>query len=325
MTITLRVRAHDDDIHGLIKLEDGTLITGSKEGSLKKWDVEKKFFSEICEPNKHDYSKWITALSPLDDESWVCGTRDGRITVYSNAGKVTNSLSLSLQNRACKKRNQPRITTLARCIDTAASGRFMFGRPGEIGFMNKDGSEPLEVTRIESDDWFYALKHLDDERMLVARGTALEVWGPGEKDQQLCQKETLIPSYRGGGNQKPFISSFTPLIERPGHFALSLFDGSVRVYDIEKKKPLFYANEHKGRVWQVENINPQTFASSADDGLIKLWDTRQKKSTQTLKDTLGRVSVMLYMGNNTLISGACPNDLSKTTDRAQLIFWSLTK
>jgi WD40 repeat protein len=110
---------------------------------------------------------------------------------------------------------------------------------------------------------------------------------------------------------------------------VAVFDGSVRVVDLEKRKTTFHGTEHKNRVWTIENTNPACFASCADDGYIKLWDIRiPPKSTFTIRDNekeKARVSVLLQLDNNQLVSGSCPDDVRNTHNKAQFSFWDIRR
>jgi len=73
----------------------------------------------------------------------------------------------------------------------------------------------------------------------------------------------------------------------------------------------------------VIELSPHLIASSADDKTIKLWDLRQRASIATLRDNIGRVSCLLKINEEQFISASCPDDISQSSQRANIDFWPL--
>lgn len=65
---------------------------------------------------------------------------------------------------------------------------------------------------------------------------------------------------------------------------------------------------------------PNIIASSSDDRTIKIWDVRLAKSAKTIGGHIGRVSTLLAMPENVLISGSCPDDLKDLMKRPDWSF-----
>jgi hypothetical protein len=323
--------AHLDDIHALLFLrEERTFISGSKDGTLKKWDLLLRPVSVIDDPEVIDYGRWITALSRVGEDHWVSGTRDGYIHFRNNEGTVLSVLEGPSQGDGgskCKKRNSLRINCLSDLTHFGSPLRFISGRPTQFAVHTHRGlSFPKELVKTSENDWVYAVEPLREEAYLVANGGRFDLI---EKERQNWVQTTLMEELPLSGGQRSFISSITLLEGGQRHLAaLSIFNGIVAICDITTKQITRETNEHQGRVWTIENISPSYFASSADDGLIKLWDLRCKKSVATMRDNpeeAARVSVLLSPDEQTLISGSCPDDVGHSENKARLSLWDLRK
>lgn len=323
---------HWDDIHCILKLADRTFITGSKDGSLKKWDFNGKAVKDVYNPGKIEYESWITALAPLGQKQWLSGTRDGYIHLWDlNGTELKQICSPPKETRGvkCKQRNWTRVNCLS---DLSAFGnrlRFLAGWPAQFTLHSSPEFRSSGYCQTSKNDWVYSIIPLKETRFLTVTGACLDIWEHSQGDFKKWKREKLIQENPAaeGPRQRSFISAVTPLGK--DIFGLSVFDGSVVVYDLHAKKSVMRGLEHKGRVWMIEPITPSCFASCADDGLIKLWDLRSsEKSIFSIEDNqkaAARVSVLLSLEEFKLISGSCPNDVYNSRDKAQLSFWDFRK
>lgn len=324
---------HQDDIHALIRLSDDTWVTGSKDGSLKKWNFEGKLIKNIMNPGRIDYTNWITALAPHGEDAWLSGTRNGIISLWGHEGIQKEqwgtgfTSSKSEQDPACKERNTHRVNCLSSFIPYSQKPLFFAGWPRCFTLHSsiEQNSSSLCSTRTSQNDWVYAVQPLKENSLLVVTGCRLDRWVCSESPLSLWKKKESFVEEGKRQSKRPFISTMTPLQEAPSHYGLAVFDGSVRVLDIGNKKTVFFAQEHKERVWTIENITAQCFASCGDDGFIKLWDIRQPpKAIITLQDNTkekARVSVLLSVKEHLLVSGSCPDQVRKSATKAQFSFW----
>lgn len=319
---------HNDDIHGLLPLRDRTFITGSKDGSLKKWDFNGELVKVIYDPGQVRYTSWITALSTMGPDSWLSGTRDGYVHSWTNEGKMLRELRTPKRggiDSRCKERNFQRITCLADFTLKRVRPEFLMGRPTQFTVHKSPDYEAVDGAKTSDNDWVYALHPLTETRVLVVTGGRLDLL---EKEGKLWK---MIPLLREGqrlNGQRPFISAITPLRGNASLFGLSIFNGRIAVYDLEARKILMTAQEHLKRVWTIENVNETSFASCADDGQIKLWDVRMNQSVSTMIDNPeipSRVSVLFSPEDHRLISGSCPDDVMELDEKASLSIWDLRK
>jgi len=326
--------AHNDDVHGMIQLSSDTFVSGSKDGCLKLHDIKARASRSVQQKERIDYKKWITALTPAGDNHWLSGTRDGTVTLWENSGEFVRKLNVAPPNvqrsGTSKPRNLERVNCLTASVPKPNNVIYYVGRPTHFSVHSIDlisGKERnLGFHETSKNDWVYCLNELLPFRMLVTTGDKLEIWARDGRRWEFS-RSLINPGRAGRGEQRPFISSVKPLSHAPeSSFGLAVFDGSVRSIDVESGKTTFHAQEHKGRVWTIENIFEHIFASCSDDHTIKVWDLRDpKKSQLTIGGNIGRVSSILKLSDSKMVSASCPDDLRKTEERAQLTFWDIRK
>ncbi len=325
---------HQDDIHSIIKLADGTFITGSKDGSLKKWNFDKQEITNLAPFSYINYTNWITALTVLNDHYWISGTRNGCVELWSTTGKYVRQLHVQhapfqrFNNPICKQRNTHRVNCLI-ALDShyyASKNLFLTGWPTQFTVHSLE--RRLSYTYTSSNDWVYAIQPIQPSSLLVVTGCCLDLWNR-IPSTPIWEKKASYIKEKPNRSQRPFISAITPLQDKFFQFGLAVVDGSIKVFDLETEKIIFESQEHRGRVWAIENIRPSCFASCGDDGYIKIWDPRLgTRSIYTNLDNANekaRVSVLKLTKENELLSGSCPDNVKKAQDKAQFSFWELRK
>jgi WD40 repeat protein len=324
---------HQDDLHCLLKLPNHTFISGSKDGSLKQWDFQGRLVKTVYNPSQVDYRNWITALSGFGSEFWLSGTRNNNLDIWDYKGNHQGALEAEPYSIAhkCKERNASRINCLTDFSPVGGDALFFVGRPTQFTThrYTSNAAQGIDYTVTDPNDWVYAIHPLSLTSLLVVTGTRLDhyshknsKWTPS-----LLIEEARHFAHHKEERQRSYISMITPLSFNPSLFGLSIFNGSIQVFDVEKKTVVMEAKEHENRVWTIENTLPHSFASCADDGQIKLWDMRTPaRSVTTWKDNeqcSARVSVLLLVDPNTLISGSCPDNVHGSRHKAQFSFWDL--
>lgn len=329
---------HQDDIHGLLRLPDQTFISGSKDGCIKKWNFRGEHVKDVFLAEGIDYHRWVTALGIFSDRQWMSGTRDGRVALWDVSGSYIRSLGLSPftghgKSQTSKSRNLDRVLCLVKSNSARDNPIFFTGWPTQFTVHNLATNERLNYSITHRNDWVYCIHPLAEKSILVVTGSKLEVWEAVSPILTRWKAETTLikeaPRTEGSWQQRPFISSVTSLDSHPSYFGLSLFNGgdpekaSVQVYDIEARRTIMQGFGHEGRAWKIESLAPRCFASCGDEGTIKIWDICQAQPVVTLRDNLrqrARVSTVLKLDDNTLVSGSCPDDIRATREKARLCF-----
>lgn len=324
------VKAHWDDIHTLNLLSDGTFVSGSKDGTLCKWTSDGNLHSIVMKKSRINYEQWITAATVVDRDRWLCGTRNGEVILWTTKGKKVGNLTVippSTQHKS-KTRNLQRVNCLAIGKNSDEKNYFV-GWGTQFTEHSIESDSQLSFCNTSKNDWVYCIHALTESRLLVVTGEVLQIWNK-MNNRWRCDL-TLVDRSQEKFDQRPYISSLTQLEGHPSHFGIAVFDGSVKVMDIEKNKTVNHWQEHidpqikSKRVWMIENITRDIFASCGDDHLIKLWDVRQAKSVATYRGHVGRVSTILRISDQVLVAGTCPDYIRQNIDWAELVFYDIRK
>ncbi len=330
---------HQDDIHGFILLPNGTFISGSKDGCLKQWDFKGKLVKDVYKARGIDYRSWITALGVFGSTHWMSGTRDKIIDLWDIRGKHLRSLDLSPtpeKSTTSKERNLERVLCLVKFRPSDEDPIFFTGWPRQFTVHNLETGEHLNNSLTHENDWVYCINPLTDRSILVVTGSKFEIWEAEAPSLKSWRRAALLleedARRKKRGEQRPFISSVTRLDASPAYFGLSLFNGgnpeeaSIKIYDVEKQKTITTKTGHEGRAWKIENLSPHHFASCGDEGTVKIWDLRQHDAVATFVDNpkqKARVSTILKLAETIVVSGSCPDDVRRSSEKAQLCFRDL--
>lgn len=320
------IRAHEDDIHGLVRIGPQRFVSGSKDGVIRTWsfrgDAETSPASGAI-----DYTKWITTLAsgPFPD-SLIVGTRDGRVALMNHKQEISAALQYTSPETVagCKERNQNRINCIASDGEKAEFGEQVafIGTLGKFTLCNFATGAVISECQTHPRDWVYCLHSLSSQRMLAVTGTELEIW---QLDRSSWTKVSVIqsqgtPPPRG---QRPFISAVTPLMANPDRVGIAVFDGSIRIRDLQTTREIIKYEEHRGRTWAVANIGSSVIATCADDATVKFWDLRASRSLLTLRGFPGRVSSLLSLEEKQLVTTSCPENPRGSRTKAELVFWDV--
>ncbi len=324
--------AHSDDIHAIKKLSDGTIISGSKDNCLYKWDREGNLIRVVqeVEPTNRQQRDWISAVAVINDAYWVSGERNGRIFLWKTSGEYIKELHLARPKRGehvSRKENQRRVNCLAPGLSPSQPS-FFVGFPTMFDQFNLIEGRTESMTKTHDNDWVYCINPLSENQLLAVTGCTMDLWNKTERGWEhgeiLIRERKKPPTFKGKW-QRPFISSVTGLNSSPNHFGIASFDGSVKVYDLEAKKTVKQWREHRKRVWMIENVSENLFASSGEDRTIRFWDVREAKSVHAIPNHLGQGSSLLSYNENLLLAVTCPENPIFSREKAEIRFYDVRK
>ncbi len=319
--------AHQDDIHGFIKASPHLFVSGSKDNSVKIWDLEGACLGSCNPQNKEKgYKFWVTALCHVNDTSFASGTRNGVISLWKHDGTEERSFTYDPHGgkAVSKERNKKRINCIA--VDIFRDQHCIFsGTPCYVQRWDLESGKMRNFWKVHDNDWVYCIEPLSDSSFITVIGSQMDVWTDIYKKS--CKGHSIVSENMQGrrDGQREHISSLARSSMNRDHMAYSVFDGSFRVVDITTAQILRDSKEHDGRVWSVIELYPHLFATGADDHAIKLWDLREKKSVITLPDNEGRVSSLLKVKDTQFISGSCPDKVFESEEKAAITFWDISK
>lgn len=295
--------AHTNVITGLIPIDqEGTIISGSEDGMMGCWTPQGERKWDRYSAHGHDVSPPVTALGTLDKERWISGTKKGTITVWTNEGSPVASWNIF--STVDKVASCPPIKCFCVGSTFQKSPTFLVGQSTQFSKFTIQGKK-LETVETREDDWIFALHPLPGNRLVVATGPTLSVWqkraGEWKKTATLMQETGPMTS-----SIRPFISSITPLAALKGRIGAAVFDGSVRLLDIETCQKVRTWQCHEGKALAIINCRDSVLASAGEDRCVKVWDVRNAKSVQTIQNDIGPVTKLLNVSENFFWSAACP-------------------
>lgn len=323
--------AHLGDIHALRRLADGTFISGSKDNCLYKWDRLGNCVRVVdeIEPNYQAEQDWVTAIAVINPEYWVSGERNGRISLWKTNGDYVKDIELKrprFGSHISHEYNARRVNCLAAGLRLGTPS-FFAGFPTMFDEFNFIEGRTETSTTVHKNDWVYSIYPLDGKRVLTVTGCTVDLWQKNEA-LWICE-DTVVPEAKRiqvdrKKSQRVFISALEPLQSDPNFFSISCFDGSVKVIDIQTKRPINIWKEHQDKAWCLANVSG-LIASGSEDRSIKLWDLRMDRSVRTIEDHVGRLTALLNLEENILLAGTCPENPVSSNKGAQIRFYDIRK
>lgn len=324
--------AHQDDIHGLILHERG-FVSGSKDTTLKIWDMSEKTsetLSPSCGAKTKTYASWITSISQLSKGFWASGTRDRHVSIWRGNQEIAHHTYQTRHQAICKQRNEQRVLCITELASDSDRLLCYVGSPQEIQLVQfslrgqAPQSRSLTSYSASENDWVYCMELINERDLLVVIGTDLEHWDMSGEEPI---KRPIIHVNRTPGerHQRPFISAIKRLEGDPNCLATAVFGGMVDLIDLTTQARIQRFHAHQKRVWAIENIRQDVIASCSDDRTIQLYDVRKGSPFYSFVAGEGRVSNLLRVDENSLISASCPDNVFESAEKASISFWDIRK
>ena len=326
---------HGDDIHGISVLNTNLVVSGSKDTTVKLFDLTSRTSSLISSNPRGDYRHWVTGIDAFEEGSVVVGHRNGYLLCkQALSGEKFFAGFPCLENFSVggrgfyKQRNERRITAV-KCLknlDFAYSA--LVGFPEQFYHFDFDKKKVVGFYKFDSNDWVYGFCNVSSNRVATIHGCCLSMFSfytdMGSSQWELISP--LVKPARERYTQKPFISSVFAMDrgEEKKILVLSFFGGKTRVLDIEAGKFLHETEEHSGRVWQSLPLSESEYISCADDSTVKIWDMRcGQSSIKTYSGHPGRVSAIGRLDEYRFIAGTCPENPHESSTKAEFYIYDI--
>lgn len=325
MVVNIVENAHFGDIHDIKLLSDNTIISSSKDNCIYKWDL---FGNHILDVLEVDASlsrdrDWITAMSVVNDNYWVSGARNGRVTLWRTDGTRVKDISMQKPKvgHVADPKNIRRVTCLAAGLDPNNPTIFA-GYPTLFDEYSLIEGCTTSCTVVHKNDWAYCIEPVTPNKLFAVVGCDISIW-ENQSSNGWKRNGLLVDKSKDRMKPRPFISSLTALKSRPGQYMYTTLRGTVNVLDAERGVPVREYSEHIGTVWKAVSMSEHVVVSCGADRSVKLWDLRLDRSVINIPDNIGPVTSILAIDNHSLVSGSCPDDPIVGATGAQLVFYDI--
>lgn len=320
---------HQDDVHALVQLPGGEIVSGSKDTTIAIWNTHLDCLKRLNPAPRGNYEHWVTALAVFPNGSFISGSRKGMLYFWSADYRLLSQKSVQqwVKNgggHVCKERNRVRINCLQPIPNS--NNLFLAGLPTKIQTWNSARSQRYNEAVVSQNDWLYCIKPLLEHKFALIIGSDIAVWEnktDNGRSWYFAPKETVYHENPEEvvGRQRPHIASAEFIDDTV--LALALFSGHVKLFDLNECRVASSIKGHEGRVWTVCPMGPNTVISGADDQVVKVWDVRMSSCVHTFGKHSGRVSNVLQLGENQIIAAACPSDPYASEEKASFTIWDV--
>jgi hypothetical protein len=271
------LEGHGGPVNALALLSNGRLLSGSKNKTIKLWDVAKGQRLKTLE----GHGGAVLALALLPDGKLLSGGREDRKiklwdvkqglclkTLMGHGGAVL-ALALLPDGRLLSGAEDKTIKLWD--VEQGLCLKTLMGHRGEV----------------------YALALLPDGRLLSGSGDeTIKLW---DVEQGQCLK--TLEGHEG---------AVTSLVLMPDGRLLSggREDGKIKLWDVKQGRCLNTLDGHGGPVWALALLPDGRLLSGSDDKTIKMWDVEQGQCLKTLDEHSDRVNVLALMPDGRLLSGS---------------------
>jgi WD40 repeat protein len=312
----IRTIYHPGQPSGVAALPDGRVVSGSKAGKLRIWDIE----SGKCLRILNGHTSWVSALAVLDDRRVVSGSNDRALRVWD----IENGQTLHLLEG-----HSARISTVA-ALDSrqvisgssdntlrvwdVTSGRALRILEGHsapvraVGVLDSrrvvsgSNDRTLRVWDVESGETLQILEGhsapinsvavLDSRRVVSGSSdNTLLVW-----DVESGQILRVLEGHSDG------VLAVAALDSR--RVVSGSIDRSQRVWDTENGQVLQVLEGHSAAIRSIAILGGGLLASTSKDQTLRIWDIRSREPLALFQDHSAAIRGIAVFDSQKVVSGA---------------------
>ena len=280
------LKEHDNEVRSLVDLGDGRMASGSREGTIKIWDIKTgKCLRTIDaqEDENRPYEKAVWSIDLLKDGRLASAQDDGTVKIWDvDTGECLKVLEVGSGARA-------------DCVIELKDGSIACACDDTMKIWNSE-AENYEVTFDEKvDNWVFSICELSDGRIATAGfGGEIKIW-----NRETGECEMVFEGHEGNAKQ---------VIElHDGRLASVGKDNAVRILNRETGECEKIMKSEKHQTRSVLELKDGRIASGNEGGIVEIWDPETGECDKTFKwqtNTFGEcVDAIIELENNNLVFG----------------------
>ena len=284
-----RLKWHKKEITAIIKLDDGRLVTGGGDYSIRFWELKGDVFENTASID--EFTGFVMALYQLNDKRIISSSKDNNNTRIWNQSNGKYSCDITLSEH----------TKYVTCMIQLADNRLVTGSKDShicIWTPSKRLFQCKEHLK-EHQDGVYSLLELSGNQ--IASGSddkTIRIWEG--KDAGFACVQIL------GGHSKR-VKALTKLGGESGRFVSGSDDCSMKIWEQDQKglyTNIFSIDAHHSGILFLQVLSDSRVLSASKDKSIRIWQLAGNKLVlkEKLKEHKGMVFKVVELDDGRLAS-----------------------
>lgn len=251
-------------------MANGHLISGSYDGTVKIWDIDKGSFIRNLEQN----TKWVTSLA-IVDKKLISACYDGTLKIWDAA---------TYEFLATIKQDDPSTAVIN------AGGKLVSGSlSGRIAIWNLNQDPPVQIAALEGHtEWISSFAAHGNKLISGSWDTTIKVWD--------------LETYQCLATMNEHKNWVVSLVIDDGKLISSSLDCEIKTWDLNTFKCV--GKIDAGKDWPVFCLVSDRFLISGTEGArIKIWDMDKSTCINTFVEHKEAVSKIIQTDGK-LITGS---------------------
>lgn len=248
-----RLYEHTDCVEALIMLPDGRLVSGSRDQSIRIWDLTYNLFEVV---GYHDGG--VVSLAVLSDGRLVSASYDKTIRVWDLTYMVFDHISAFLAERDVVIAPNHVIATAVTpgALAVLPDGRLAFTDNSKITIMDVTTGAKQDLTGHTSRVTVITML-LDGRLASASRDNTIRVWDLTNGTYHILEGHTNVV--------------YTLAVLTDGRLVSGSADTTVRVWDVNTGKSQVLEG-HTKHISALSVLSDGRLASASLDGIIRVWE-----------------------------------------------------